>query len=80
MTREDIIMRDDTEHGVEYVRADEVQDYLNKAIAAEREACAKVCDEVESLADDLWNKFANPEDQGITMGASRCAAAIRTRR
>ena len=35
-----IIMRDDTEYGVEYVRADKVQDYLNKAIAAERNKLA----------------------------------------
>ena len=36
-----IIMRDDTEYGVEYVRLDAVQDYLNTTIAAERNACAQ---------------------------------------
>ena len=35
----------------------------------EREACAKVCEEVESRAEELWDKFAYPEDQGMASGA-----------
>jgi hypothetical protein len=45
----------------------------------EREACAKVCEEVESRAEELWDKFAYPEDQGMASGARQCAAAIRAR-
>ena len=47
--------------------------------AAEREACAKICEEVESRAEELWDKFAYPEDQGMASGARQCAAAIRAR-
>ena len=45
----------------------------------EREACAKVCEEVESRAEELWDKFAYPEDQGMASGARQCATAIRAR-
>ena len=47
--------------------------------AHEREACAKACEEVESRAEELWDKFAYPEDQGMASGARQCAAAIRAR-
>jgi DNA-binding protein YbaB len=46
---------------------------------AEREACAKVCEEVESRAEELWDKFAYPEDQGMASGARQCTTAIRAR-
>lgn len=49
------------------------------AVAAEREACAKVCEEVESRAEELWDKFAYPEDQGMASGARQCTTAIRAR-
>ena len=45
----------------------------------EREACAKVCEEVESRAEELWDKFAYPEDQGMASGARQCTTAIRAR-
>jgi hypothetical protein len=47
--------------------------------AAEREACVKVCEEAEARAEELWDKFSYPEDQGIASGARQCAAAIRAR-
>ncbi len=47
--------------------------------AHEREACAKVCEEVESRAEELWDKFAYPEDQGMASGARQCTTAIRAR-
>ena len=47
--------------------------------AAERRACAEACEEVESLAEELWDKFAYPEDQGMASGARQCATAIRER-
>ena len=49
------------------------------ARAEENEACAKVCEEVESRAEELWDKFAYPEDQGMASGARQCATAIRAR-
>jgi len=45
----------------------------------EREACAKVCEEVESRAEELWDKFAYPEDQGMASGARQCTTAMRAR-
>jgi hypothetical protein len=47
--------------------------------AAERRACAEACEEVESRAEELWDKFAYPEDQGMASGARQCATAIRAR-
>ena len=47
----------------------ELFDELDKAVAAEREACAKVC---EDLATDLFSKGAD-EDAAI---AEKCAASI----
>jgi hypothetical protein len=47
--------------------------------AAEREACVKACEEVESRAEELWDKFAYPEDQGMASGARQCTTAIRAR-
>jgi hypothetical protein len=47
--------------------------------ATEREACATVCEEVESRAEELWDKFAYPEDQGMASGARQCTTAIRAR-
>lgn len=57
--------------------------------AAEREACAKVCDEIET---DRWNLYkgrkpytgaehgrASAHTQGESCGASACADAIRAR-
>ena len=56
---------------------------------AEREQCAKVCEEIEQ---DRWNLYkgrppytgsesgrADPHEQGVSMGAGECAAAIRAR-
>ena len=57
--------------------------------AHEREACAKVCEKIEQ---DRWNLYkgrppytgsesgrADPHEQGVSMGAGECAAAIRSR-
>ena len=49
------------------------------AKAEENEACATVCEEVESRAEELWDKFAYPEDQGMASGARQCTTAIRAR-
>lgn len=50
--------------------ADQRREYARKAVEAEREACAKVCDTVQ----------AKNEDKGMWMWEARdCAAAIRAR-
>ena len=87
MTREDIIrmareagFRDTTTPVVALgVSWEQVQRFAALVAAHEREACAKVCEEVESRAEELWDKFAYPEDQGMASGARQCTTAIRAR-
>lgn len=58
--------------------------YAAQAVAAEREACAVLC---EALSSKHWDAFkrgsgperADPHYQGLSMGADECEAAIRTR-
>ena len=50
---------------------------LAAAVAAERERCAKICEEVESQAWALWKTTADPIEQGRNIGAQHCADAIR---
>lgn len=65
------------------------RDAIDLVAAHEREACAKVCEEIEQ---DHWNLYkgrppytgsesgrADPHEQGVSMGAGECAAAIRAR-
>lgn len=58
---------------------EELERFAALVAAHEREACAKVCEEVESRAEELWDKFAYPEDQGMASGARQCTTAIRAR-
>ena len=51
--------------------------WIEWAEAAERERCAKVCEEVESQAWALWKTTADPTEQGRSIGAQHCADAIR---
>ena len=77
MTRDQI---DDLmhEHGIVVV-GEAVYALVQLVIAIEREECAKICEEVESRAEELWDKFAYPEDQGMASGARQCTTAIRAR-
>ena len=50
---------------------------LARIVAAERERCAKLCEEVESQAWALWKTTADPIEQGRNIGAQHCADAIR---
>jgi len=47
--------------------------------ADEREACARVCDEVEDQAWAQWKAAYKSIDQGRSIGAEECAFAIRAR-
>ena len=58
---------------------EELERFAALVATHEREACAKACEEVESRAEERWDKFAYPEDQGMASGARQCAAAIRAR-
>ena len=89
MTKEDIIRmareacdqapREDW-NSTAWVFGDEtLERFAALVAAAERRACAEACEEVESRAEELWDKFAYPEDQGMASGARQCAAAIRAR-
>lgn len=51
----------------------------NVAAKEEREACAKVCDEISGQAWALWETVADPIEQGRSIGADHCADAIRVR-
>jgi hypothetical protein len=47
------------------------------AVAAERERCAQECEDIAEQADESWDVYADPNDQGRAIGAGECAAAIR---
>ncbi len=47
--------------------------------AAEREECAKVCEEIEDQAYAMWKKGANQLHLGRESGAEMCGRAIRAR-
>ena len=52
---------------------------IDEAVAAEREACAKVCDDAFKRFQELWKRFEYDTDMGAEMGAAQCAKAIRAR-
>ena len=45
--------------------------------ADEREACARLCEEIEMAEDLVWEATASPEAQGRSTGASMCVERIR---
>ena len=61
-----------TDKAAEFVSADEMTRLIAQAVAAEREACAKVCDEQAESHELLSNTQA-------VKGCDDCAAAIRAR-
>ena len=92
MTQDDII-RIAREQGLPETETEGVfrvnSDDLGRMLAAEREACAKLCDEI---AIDMWNLYkgrppykgdeegrASDFTQGRSDGADDCAEAIRKR-
>ena len=61
---------------------------IEAVVLAEREACAKVCDEIAISNWDAYkgriepvdrDKLYNPHIEGMSDGADECAAAIRAR-
>lgn len=53
--------------------------FAERVAAAEREACAKVCDDISKSAHTLWKERYDPHDQGREMGATECEDDIRAR-
>jgi hypothetical protein len=59
-----------------------VREYARAAVLAERERCAKLCDEYEAKKYAAYKHGNSPERasdyvQGLSDGAGDCAAAIR---
>lgn len=48
-------------------------------VAAEREACAKICNAISTAARKDWKAKYNPHDDGRCDGAFECEEAIRAR-
>ena len=48
-------------------------------VETEREACAKLCDEIESEAYGKHRQKYDPYDEGVAAGALACVEAIRAR-
>ncbi|MGI9143634.1 MAG: hypothetical protein ACR2IJ_10650 [Fluviibacter sp.] len=54
-------------------------EFVNAATEMEREACAKVCEEIESHHTIRWRVEHDSDLQGRATGAAECAEAIRAR-
>ena len=59
------------------MQAEAAADQLRAAVLAERERCAKVCEEIETAAWKEWKATYNTYHDGRSDGAGECAAAIR---
>ena len=70
MDREDIIRMARNEYGIYAFTADSLAEFATIIAAAEREACAKVCEILEAEDDSFYAEFSRAKD---------CAAAIRAR-
>ena len=70
MDREDIIRMARNEYGIYAFTADSLAEFAALVAAAEREACAKVCEILGAEDDSFYAEFSRAKD---------CAAAIRAR-
>ena len=57
----------------------QIAERCERAVAAEREACAKVCNAISTAARKDWKAKYNPHDDGRCDGAFECEEAIRAR-
>lgn len=55
----------------------QVEEIRSAAVLAERERCAKVCEEIETASWKEWKATYNTYHDGRSDGAGECAAAIR---
>jgi hypothetical protein len=58
--------------------ADQMHAYAAAALAAERERCAKLCDDVARSAYELDGRHSSAHTEGKGDGAAECAALIRS--
>jgi hypothetical protein len=70
MNREDIIRMARNEYGIYAFTANSIAEFINLIAAAEREACAAVCEELLSI-ESAGDKHMD--------GVTDCIAAIRAR-
>ena len=70
MARESNLMSVKFSTALEEMWVGQLERFANLVAAAEREACAKVCDESANEAQNSWQ---------FRMGANHCAEAIRAR-
>ena len=52
---------------------------VQRAVEDEREACAKLCEDIESEAYGKHRQKYDPYDEGVAAGALACVEAIRAR-
>ena len=62
-----------------FAMPDRIERFAALVAAYEREACARLCDEVETQGHALWKRTYDLDAQGRSTGAADCAAAIRER-
>ena len=84
MTRDDIIRMAREAGFARYMTDGEInwsmfETFTQLVEAAEREACAKVCDERQKDFVDLFHKYGYEEDSGAGLASMQCAKAIRAR-
>lgn len=87
MTKDDInkiIFDNELFHGVltgmgVVMDIEHLEKFANIVAAAEREACAEVCNAISTGARKDWKAKYNPHDDGRCDGAFECEEAIRAR-
>ena len=52
---------------------------VQRAVEDEREACARMCEDIESEAYGKHRQKYDPYDEGVAAGALACVEAIRAR-
>ena len=83
MTREDIIrMAREVGYGLSLsdMHAPALERFAALVAAAEREACAKICDDYSEFRWSWWKARGDMLDQGASDGADELAQRIRSRK
>ena len=62
-----------------FYTAEEMHAYAAAAVAADRERCAKLCDDVARSAYELDGRHSSGHTEGRGDGAAECAALIRAK-
>ena len=77
----DTCIRDETEHGKEYVLLADVRTYGDQRAAEAREQmreeCVKLFNEISKAAWAKWLVECDPHQRGVSMGANACEKVIK---